>query len=148
MRSTRRTVQLAFLVVLVLLAAGCTPSDKMPQLVDTAWVLTWLDDSSPIDGTQVTLKFKAEYLSGTMGCNGYGGGPDSGGYTASGNGTFTLSRPFAVTVQLCSEPAGIMEQEAAYIEALLDAREYRVVDDLLELIDEDGEVRLVFARAE
>ena len=44
----------------------------------------------------------------------HGGGPDSGGCTVTGDGRLTIPQ-LAVTVQLCSEPEGILEQEAAYI---------------------------------
>jgi len=148
MRHTKRKSQLVLLAVLVLLSAACAPSTRMPSLANTAWVLVRMDDSSPIDGTQFTLQFQADHLSGSMGCNLYGGGPDSGGYTASRDGTLSISRPFAVTVQLCADPEGIMEQEDAYIETLLDVAEYRIRDDRLELIDSTGAVRLVFDRAE
>jgi len=81
-----------------------------------------------------------------MGCNGYGGGPDSGKYTATDDGTLTIPHEIAVTVQLCSEPKGIMEQEAAYIEALRSAAAYWVMDDRLEIANAVGETTLVFAR--
>ena len=56
-----------------------------------------------------------------MGCNGYGGSPDRGKYTIKGDGTFQLGDPFAVTVQLCTEPEGIMEQEQGFLAALTSA---------------------------
>lgn len=80
-----------------------------------------------------------------MGCNGYGGGRDSGKYMATDEGTLTIPQ-IAVTVQLCLTPEGIMEQEAAYIEALQNAAAYRVMDDRLEIANAAGETTLVFAR--
>jgi len=80
-----------------------------------------------------------------MSCNGYGGGRDSGKYTATGDGTLAIPM-IAVTLQLCSEPEGIMEQEAAYIEALRSAAAYRVMDDRLEIDNAAGETPLVFVR--
>ena len=53
------------------------------------------------------------------------GEPDSGSYTMSQDGEFAITSPFAVTVQLCFEPDGVMEQERAHIEALLAATAYR-----------------------
>ena len=79
-----------------------------------------------------------------MTCNGYGGGFDSG--RCRDDGTLALPQPLAVTLQLCSSPQGIMEQEAAYIEALQSAVIYRVIDDRLEIADASGEIALVFAR--
>jgi heat shock protein HslJ len=81
-----------------------------------------------------------------MGCNGYGGTPDTGKYIATDEGTLTLIYPFAVTVQLCSEPEGIMEQEAAYIEALMSGTSFRMMDNYLEIDNATGETTLVFIR--
>ena len=79
-----------------------------------------------------------------MGCNGYGGGPDSGAFTATDKGKFALGEFFAVTVQLCSEPEGIMEQEDAYIKAFRSVAAYVVSNDRLMLKNADGETILVY----
>jgi heat shock protein HslJ len=79
-----------------------------------------------------------------MGCNGYGGSPDRGKYFSESNGRFQLGDPFAVTVQLCTDPEGIMEQEAEYIETLMAASHYQLLDDRLEIKDEAGEIMLVY----
>jgi heat shock protein HslJ len=113
-----------------------------PDLVGTGWTLTSLDGSRLIADTEITLSIQEAYLGGTMTCNNYGGGPDSGAYTVS-DGRLAI-RQLAVTVQLCSEPEGVMEQEAAYIEALYAAATYRVADDRLEIADAGGSTRLVF----
>jgi heat shock protein HslJ len=109
-------------------------------------VLTSLKGESLIEGTEIDLYFEEALLGGSMTCNGYGGGPDSGKYAATDDGALTLGEYFAVTVQLCSEPVGIMEQEKAYIEALLSAETYRVVEDRLQLRNGAGQITLVFAR--
>ena len=116
------------------------------DLVGTEWVLISLNGNSLIEDTSITLYFEEAFLGGSMTCNGYGGGPDSGKYVATDDGTLTVSRPLAVTVQLCSSPKGIMEQEEAYIEALLSAATYRVIVDRFEIDDADGETILVFAK--
>jgi heat shock protein HslJ len=123
------------------------PPEMAPTiLVGTEWVLVSLNGESLIPGTSISLKFTEKFLQGTMTCNGYGGGPDSGKYTATEAGTLAMGPSFAVTVQLCSTPEGVMEQEAAYIEALLSAEEYRVVDNRLEINNGAGETMLIFAR--
>ena len=48
------------------------------DLVGTEWVLISLNGNSLIEDTEITLNFEKEFLGGFMGCNGYGGGPDSG----------------------------------------------------------------------
>jgi heat shock protein HslJ len=114
------------------------------RLVGTEWTLVSLYGSSLIEDTEITLYFKEAYFGGRMTCNQYGGGPDSGRYTATDDGVLTLPGGLAVTVQLCSEPEGIMEQEAAYIQALRDAATYQIIDDRLEIATANGETVLVF----
>lgn len=130
------------LILLLVFLFGCSP--VATDLADTEWELTSLDGKDLIVGTAITLNFTDEYLGGQMGCNGYGGTPDSGKYHAKSDGTFTLGSPFAMTVQLCTEPEGIMEQEAAYIEALMSAMNFRIVDNRLEIGNEEGEIILIF----
>ena len=147
----------AFVLVVVLLLTACgtqatparpdaTVSPGSGALEGTEWVLTSLKGQSLIEGTEINLYFEDAFLGGSMTCNGYGGGPDSGKYIAANDGTLTLGEYFAVTVQLCSEPQGIMEQEAAYIDALLSAESYHVVDDRLEMGNAAGQIILVYAR--
>jgi heat shock protein HslJ len=139
------------LIVLVLanLVGACKAGTKFPQpdLAGTKWTLTSMDGRSLIEDTEIGLYFEETYLGGTMTCNGYGGGPDSGKYAATDDGTLTILQ-LAVTVQLCSSPKGVMEQEKAYIEALHNAATYRVIDDHLEIADASGKVMLVYTRAE
>jgi heat shock protein HslJ len=153
-RLERKMLALAILA-LASLIAGCDANRKeagqlrsFPDLAGTEWVLTSLGGSDLIQDTYITLYLEERFLGGSMTCNGYGGGPDSGRYSAEDDGTLNVARPLAVTVQLCSSPPGIMEQEEAYIEALLDAAAYRVIDDRLEVDDAAAETTLVFARKE
>lgn len=145
----RRTILILVFLTLASLLAACSADSKTsrpgtsPDLVGTEWTLTSLNGSSLIEDTEITLFFKEAYLGGTMTCNQYGGGPDSGKYTATDDGKLAIPQ-LAVTVQLCAEPEGIMEQEAAYIEALHDAATYRVTDDRLEIADTSGRTTLVF----
>jgi heat shock protein HslJ len=50
----------------------------------------------------------------------------------------------AVTVQLCSEPQGIMEQEVEYLDALMSARSFKIEGNRLEILDPSGAQILVF----
>ena len=153
MRGKLYTCGLA-LMLSALILNGCNSGEETGQpdaagnLVGTEWELTSLEGENLIEGTEINLYFEEAFLGGSMTCNGYGGGPDSGKYVTTDDGTLTLPQPIAVTVQLCSEPKGIMEQEATYIEALRRAASYRVVDDRLEIDNAAGEMTLVFARKE
>ena len=150
MNHKRLLPQIAGLTLIwVLLAACSTPlPTSTSTLAGTKWTLTSLNGESLIEGTEIPLYFEEAFLGGSMTCNGYGGGPDSGKYMATDDGTLTLPYPIAVTVQDCPSPEGIMEQEAAYIEDLWSAASYRVVDDRLEIGNAAGETSLVFARKE
>ena len=123
---------------------GC--NQKADELAGTEWELISINGNDLIEGTAITLVFSETYLGGQMGCNGYGGGPDSGKYISKGDGTFQIGDPFAVTVQLCTNPEGIMEQESEYIDALMAATHYQILDEGLEIKDEAGDFILVYQR--
>ena len=156
MNHKKLSSQIAGLTLLLMLLVACgkpqpTPTPIPPTATSALvgeWVLTSLNGESLIKGTEINLHFKETFLGWSMSCNGYGGGPDSGRYIATDDGTLTIPHQIAVTVQLCSTPKGIMEQEAAYIAALRSAATYRVVDDRLEIDNAAGETILVFARKE
>jgi len=144
----RTILTLVFLMLTSLLAACGTDSrassaGASPDLAGTGWTLTSLNGSSLIEDTEITLYFREAYLGGAMTCNQYGGGQDSGKYTATDRGKLAIPQ-LAVTVQLCTEPEGIMEQEAAYIQVLHDAAAYRVTSGDLEIVDASGRTTLVF----
>jgi heat shock protein HslJ len=160
LRSRQRIAMLIVLALTVALAACGGPSETAeptkveakrtgtPSVLDgTEWVLTSLNGSSLIEGTNITLNFADGILGGFAGCNAYGGGRDSGKYVATDEGTLTIPQ-MAVTLQLCQTPEGVMEQEAAYIEALQIAVAYRVMGDRLEIKDAEGRTTLVFTRKE
>jgi heat shock protein HslJ len=142
------------LILAALLLSGCDSSEEAVQpgaaakLAGTGWGLTTLNDQRIIEGTEIELFFEEAYLGGSMTCNGYGGGPDGGKYVAADDGTLMFPSPIAVTAQDCPMPERVMEQEAAYMEALRSAASCRVVDGHLEIENAAGETILVFARRE
>ena len=139
----RKQTQHTLIIILVLVfLLGC--SQKTTELASTEWELISLEGKSLIEGTSITLYYVDEHLGGEMGCNHYGGTPDSRKYSATRDGALTLIPPFAVTVQLCTEPEGIMEQETAYIEALMNAANFQIVNNRLEIENEAGETMLIF----
>jgi heat shock protein HslJ len=66
-----------------------------------------------IEGTQITALFDTDQqlVSGSSGCNTYTGSLNTA------TGAFAIG-PLASTMMACSEPEGIMEQEAAFLAAL------------------------------
>lgn len=112
-----------------------------PALAGSEWALVSLRGQPPLAGTTISLKFEADQAGGSSGCNSYGGS-----YTARG-GRLTFT-DIAATLMACLDPAGVMDQEAAYLQALSQAAGYRVTDNQLEIQDAAGETVLVFSRRE
>lgn len=135
-------------------AATPTPPGGSPTapaagnpLAGSEWQLVSLHGDPPLEGTYISIEFQDDRLGGFAGCNHYGGGPDSGGYTVSPDGAFEIPM-LAMTAMACLGPEGVMEQEAAYVEALTGATLYRLEGDTLALQNADGETILVFERVE
>lgn len=68
-------------------------------------------EKAVLTGTEITAVFNETELTGNAGCNDY-----TGTLTRTAD-TFTVSN-LIVTEKVCEEPAGIMEQEQAYLAAL------------------------------
>ncbi|HOB17884.1 MAG TPA: META domain-containing protein [Candidatus Methanoculleus thermohydrogenotrophicum] len=114
-------------------------------LLATTWRLTHYSIggssavTSPVPGTNVTLVFDDDgTLSGSAGCNAY-----SAAYRLNETG-LVVERVIA-TKTSCTEPAGIMEQESAYLTLLRSAAGYRIVGNTLVVIDNKGRAILFFA---
>lgn len=125
-------------------AGGPEALDLTAEAVDldgTEWILTSLQGADLLAGTNITLEFAEGHVSGFAGCNAYGGP-----YTLEGDGL--AIQELAITAQGCIEPEGVMDQESAYTQALLDGEAYRLADGRLEIQDDAGETRLVFERKE
>jgi len=115
------------------------------SLSGTQWTLVSLVDDQgetvpAIEGSAVTAEFSDDRVFGNAGCNDYGASYDSGG------GALTVA-PVGVTRQVCAEPAGVMEQELAFLGALVGAAGYRVDGDALMLLDVEGAPLATFAVA-
>jgi heat shock protein HslJ len=112
-------------------------------LVDTNWVLfTNIHDKSGtgilLSGTEITAHFDDEgYLSGSAGCNTYSA------LYAVDDALMTLG-PVVVTQKTCTQPAGVMDQESAYLSALKNVIFYRIDDTILTLMAQDQELLLIF----
>jgi heat shock protein HslJ len=97
--------------------------------------------ASPIPGTTITAKFAGSRITGSGGCNRY-----TATYTTD-RGSIKIDRP-AATRKLCSDPAGVSEQEADYFAALAAADHYRFDGPhALALMAADGTYLVSFAQA-
>lgn len=135
---------------LTLLDAGgnalATFAQQRAGLAGTAWRVTGYNNGrqaivSVITGTELTADFGADgTLSGSAGCNRY-----TATYEVSG--TNLKIGPVALTLMACADPAGVMEQETQFLQALATATTYRLDGDRLELRTADGALAATFVLA-
>ena len=130
-------------ILLVLLLSACSSSNSAGSnsagaagLEGTSWVATDLDGTLPISEHEPTLKFEDGQISGTTGCNQYGGS-----YQIDGN-SIEFGELFN-TEMACVDPAGLMDQEQQYLELLRSVNRFELVDGELTLfIDQQAALRL------
>jgi heat shock protein HslJ len=134
---SRQPAILAVIFTLLILALAACGASGATALRDTAWELESLTGSDVLPGTTITLKFADDQVSGSAGCNQYGGSYQAGENSLSVGDVFS-------TEMGCLEPEGILEQEGVYLTALSVAVTYQITADRLEIFDEAGAQVLVF----
>jgi len=113
------------------------------DLSGTSWEPTGYNNgkqavTGALEGTTLTADFgKDGTLSGNSGCNTY-----SGGYKVNGD-QITIG-PLASTMMACSDPAGVMDQEAQYLAALQSAATYQIEGNVLQLRTKDDALAAIF----
>ena len=128
----RKSILLALLIGIALLAlTACGGASK--ALDGTSWTLVSFGTNTPIEGTTVTVKFADGEISGSTGCNQYGGTYEENG------DSLTLSEMF-MTEMACVEPDGVMTQESVYLQMLGGAESFVLSDGQLQIITIDGDV--------
>jgi heat shock protein HslJ len=133
---TQKYFQVVVLIVLLLSSCSGTESNTEPQLSDKSWVLSTYNDIPPISGHQPTLEFDADQISGTTGCNHYGGTYQIEGDAIRFEGVYS-------TEMACLEPDGLMGQERIYLELLRVANQFELNADVLTFFSETTPI-LVF----
>lgn len=117
------------------------------QLEGTDWILDAYDDGGGaivnlIEGTEITAEFAQDgNLTGSAGCNTY-----NTTYQAEGR-NITMG-PIAITQKMCSEPAGVMDQEAKYLQALETAATFRNFGIALNLLDANGQIAIRYVASD
>lgn len=129
------------LLALTAILAGCggAGADDSVNLDGTSWVLSSYNGSSPISGTEPTLRFEGEQASGNGSCNSFGGG-----YVVDGS-SLTFSDLFR-TEMYCMNPEGIMDQENVFLQMLGNAQSFSLEGSSLTILTAAGE-ELVFTPA-
>ena len=123
------------LVLALLLSACAAPGAGLSG----EWTLVSLNGQEPLAGSTLTAIFEDGRVGGQAGCNSYGGP-----YSVSGQ-KLTIS-DLAQTLLACMEPAGLMEQESAFLQTLSQAASYSIAGDRLEIQNAAGETILTFSK--
>lgn len=119
---------ITLLILSMLLIPAAAAQDT---LAGTEWRLESLDGQPAVADTTVTLSFGPDgQVSGSGGCNGYGGS-----YQISG-GTLSFGQ-IASTLMACAEP--VLEQESAFFTALSSASGYMLDGDQLTITYGDNQ---------
>jgi heat shock protein HslJ len=137
----------AVLGLLLGVVAGCgsggggdvTSSTPDTSLEGTHWLLQDTDELST-NGVSVTAEFADGRVGGTGGCNTY-----NAPYVVDGK-TLTIG-PDITSTRMACEP-GPTAVETAYLAALPEVREYKVVGTGLQLLGSDGETVLSYTAAD
>lgn len=135
-----------FLVVLgVVTLAGCdggeTPPDETPVELDgSQWALRSINGSELVEGSHISIYFSDDSFWGSSGCNTYGGN-----YSTEAPDILIVSG-CSMTEMACYSPAGVMEQEEAYLDSLCNATFYHTTGEQLEIGDSTNQGLLLFER--
>jgi heat shock protein HslJ len=118
------------MVGLIFTTTACASGNADP-LNGTEWVLMDYDGKSPVEGTTVTIAFKDGAVTGSSGCNSYGGKYEI-------HSEKIAIRDVASTLMACTDPAGAMEQEGLFLNALNNAQVFQLNDNQLQITTSDG----------
>ena len=126
-------------------APTATPAPAPDPLAGTRWEVVNYNNGSAITTllpeTRITLDFGTDgRITGRAGCNSY-----SAGYRVNGS-SIAIEQP-AATSLWCAEPAGIMDQEAAFLAALQSAATFRVDGNMLEMRTAADQMVIIASRA-
>ena len=122
--------RLFLLVVAMISLAACNTSSSEGSLTGSIWLLVDLNGEPVQTGTVITAEFTEDSrVSGNSGCNSY-----NTTYELSSN-KIEFGEQIAATLMACPEP--VMEQESAYLEALLNTTEFEIIEDELVLYGGD-----------
>jgi heat shock protein HslJ len=98
----------------------------------------WIMPDGLLLGTKIDLILEGGTAQGSAGCNTYGAAYSHAGPSMS-------FEPIAATEMACRQPAGVMEQEAHYLELFAAVTGYHIYGDRLWLETGDGQALVFFA---
>jgi len=145
--STQRALWAAPVVLAAVILGACsapsTPSQPgggsgaADSLDQTKWALTSINGEAVPDGISATMAFDNGQVSGSAGCNHYGGS-----YKAEGS-TVTFSETVS-TLMACEE--SMMEVESAFMAVLQGSASFVMAGQTLTLTGADGSLLVFSAR--
>lgn len=123
MKTLKISVVIYIIAMLLTACGGTGAADQSASLEGTSWKLEYFNKNRPVAGHEPTISFEDGQVSGTAGCNSYGGGYEVDGEKISFGAMF-------MTEMWC-EGDGLMDQESTYLALLGQAESYQVVDGVL-----------------
>lgn len=129
---------LATLTIAALLLSGCAaPISPISALEGPTWVLRDIDDASIMDGSYADFAIASDgAFHGDAGCNGYGGRAQISGQN--------ISFGPVISTKMACMPAGTMQQEAHFLDALGRVVHWHVAGRALSMVDAGGKTVLYF----
>ena len=118
------------IILALILLPACTSSDSV-SLEGTSWRLVTLGNLQPVEGSTITISFEDGQVSGSSGCNSYGGE-----YQVIGE-KLEIGVLMS-TLMACADPA-MMDQESSYMKMLENAQNVKVVNNQLQIFGSGSE---------
>jgi putative lipoprotein len=129
---------LSLTLLTIMLFSACSAFSAGDPLDGSSWELSALRGNRPVEGSTVSIEFKAGQLGGSGGCNSYGGSYEV-------DGDQIQVQELVSTLMACADQP-VTDQESVYLQYLGDARRFELTDGQLQLFRSDGEA-LVFVPA-
>ena len=117
-----------------------TPAPIPPEASNFLWILSQINGQVPVAGSLVTLQFQGYTVNGFAGCNTYSASVQYN------NPSMTFTN-VASGRKTCSSPAGVMQQESAYLNTLSLVKSFRLQQGQLLLLDQSGNLLLGYQAA-
>jgi heat shock protein HslJ len=130
MMKTIHTVSTVAVALCLTLLGACGGGTSKDPLKGTSWALTAIDGTPPAEGSTLTVQFTDGQISGSSGCNSYGGL-----YEVKGDSITTDS--IVMTLMACVD-SGVMEQEQTFLQYLQDAQTFKLSEGQLQVFRSDG----------
>ena len=130
---------LLFMVLTAILLTGCAlgaSNAAGAEIEEREWFQASINGRELVMGTKITMTIADGQVSGSAGCNSYGG-------QVSLKGEAVSFKELYQTEMACMD-AGVMEQEGAFLQTLAQVSGYQVAGERLKLKSAGGEVVLVF----